>query len=177
MRRTNTPGTMLVALAAALLLATALPARAEDPSTTIVSIVTGLAPDDLLNIRVTASATGRVQGRLPGGASVKNFGCNEVNGNPWCKVEEVDNPQVKGRYADRGPVAGRWDDGRARCSRATARPDGALRRGRSGRAEIRRRDRQDGDGRCLWPCLRGKRKPLDRGNPRRDRDRGAARAA
>ncbi|RVD67808.1 MAG: SH3 domain-containing protein [Mesorhizobium sp.] len=96
MRRTDTPGTMLVALAGALFLATALPARAEDPSTTIVSIVTGLAPDDLLNIRVTASATGRVQGRLPGGASVKNFGCNEVNGNPWCKVEEVDNPQVKG---------------------------------------------------------------------------------
>jgi len=96
MSRTDTLGTILLALAAAALLATALPARAEDPSTTIVSIVTGLAPEDLLNIRATASPIGRVQGRLPGGTSVKNFGCNEVNGNPWCKVEQIDNPQVKG---------------------------------------------------------------------------------
>ncbi len=74
----------------------ALPAMAEEAPADIVSIVTELGPGDLLNIRATPSPIGRTQARLPMGSSVKNFGCNEVNGHRWCKVEDIENPLVKG---------------------------------------------------------------------------------
>jgi hypothetical protein len=96
MRRKVTLRTTLHALIAAPLLLAALPARAEEAPAAIVSIVTGLAPGDLLNVRATPSAIGKVGARLPGGSSVKNLGCNDVNGNQWCKVEEIDNPQMRG---------------------------------------------------------------------------------
>ncbi|CAN7566384.1 SH3 domain-containing protein [Mesorhizobium sp. LjNodule214] len=96
MRRTITlPKTLHLMIAAPFLLA-ALPARAEEPPAPVVSYVSGLAPDDLLNIRATPSAIGKTEARLPVGSPVKNFGCADVNGNPWCKVEEVDNPQIRG---------------------------------------------------------------------------------
>ncbi|MFK0689946.1 SH3 domain-containing protein [Mesorhizobium sp. IMUNJ 23033] len=95
MRRTITlPKTLYLVIAAPFLLA-ALPVRAEAPAP-VVSYVSGLAPDDLLNIRAAPSAIGKTEARLPVGAPLKNFGCADVNGNPWCKVEEVDNPQVRG---------------------------------------------------------------------------------
>ncbi|RWQ61419.1 SH3 domain-containing protein [Mesorhizobium sp.] len=94
MRRTVTLRTTLYALIAAPLLLTALPARAEEPP--VVSIVTDLAPGDLLNVRATASAMGKIQARLPNGTSVNNLGCNDVNGYRWCKVAEIDNPQLTG---------------------------------------------------------------------------------
>ena len=95
MRRTVTLRTTLHALLAAPVLFTALPAVAEE-SPLVISIVTGLAPDDMLNVRATASPIGTVQTRLPNGSSVKNLGCNDVNGHQWCKVEDVDNPKVSG---------------------------------------------------------------------------------
>ncbi|RUU09430.1 SH3 domain-containing protein, partial [Mesorhizobium sp. M6A.T.Ca.TU.002.02.2.1] len=78
MRRTVTLRTTLYALIAAPLLLTALPARAEEAP--FVSIVTDLAPGDLLNVRATASAMGKIKARLPNGTSVNNLGCNDVNG-------------------------------------------------------------------------------------------------
>ncbi|WP_296744079.1 SH3 domain-containing protein [Mesorhizobium sp.] len=84
------------------LLAAALPAIAEEsPSPAvatapIISVVSGLAPDDLLNIRATASAIGKTEARLPSGTAVKNYGCNTFNGYPWCKVEDAKNPNVVG---------------------------------------------------------------------------------
>ncbi|TIT02199.1 MAG: SH3 domain-containing protein [Mesorhizobium sp.] len=102
MRRTVTLRTTLYALIAAPLLLPALPARAEEAP--FVSIVTDLAPGDLLNVRATASAMGKIQARLPNGTSVNNLGCNDVNGYRWCKVAEIDNPQLTGwapaRYLD-----------------------------------------------------------------------------
>ncbi|UDL88856.1 SH3 domain-containing protein [Mesorhizobium sp. PAMC28654] len=95
MRRTVTLRTTLHALLAAPVLFTALPAVAEE-SPLVISIVSGLAPDDMLNVRATASPIGRLQMRLPNGSSVKNLGCNDVNGHQWCKVEDVDNPKVSG---------------------------------------------------------------------------------
>ncbi|WP_421916765.1 SH3 domain-containing protein [Mesorhizobium sp.] len=95
MRRTVTLRTTLHALLAAPVLFTVLPAVAEELPL-VISIVSGLAPDDLLNVRATASPIGRVQTRLPNGSSVKNLGCNDVNGHQWCKVEDVDNPKVTG---------------------------------------------------------------------------------
>ncbi|RWP48969.1 SH3 domain-containing protein [Mesorhizobium sp.] len=94
MRRTVTLRTTLYALIAAPLLLTALPARAEEAP--FVSIVTELAPGDLLNVRATASAMGKIKARLPNGTSVNNLGCNDVNGYRWCKVAEIDNPQLTG---------------------------------------------------------------------------------
>jgi hypothetical protein len=109
MRRTVTLRTTLYALTAAPLLLTALlPARAEEAP--VVSIVTDLAPGDLLNVRATASAMGKIKARLPNGTSVNNLGCNDVNGYRWCKVAEIDNPQLAGwapaRYLNpENPVA------------------------------------------------------------------------
>lgn len=99
-RKLRLPATLLIA---APLLFAALPAIAEEtpaaPGTAaepIISIVSGLAPDDLLNIRATASAIGKTEARLPSGTSVKNYGCNTFNGYPWCKVEDIKNPNLVG---------------------------------------------------------------------------------
>jgi hypothetical protein len=62
----------------------------------IAAVVTGLAPDDLLNIRAAASPSATIKGRLPNGASVMSFGCDTVNGYQWCKVEQAGNPDVNG---------------------------------------------------------------------------------
>ncbi|MBZ9765582.1 SH3 domain-containing protein [Mesorhizobium sp. CA6] len=92
-RRVRLPSTLLFV---APLLAAALPAMAQDAPGPIVSIIGGLAPDDLLNIRVTASPSGKVAARLPNGTAVKNFGCNVVNGYPWCKVEDTQDAHIVG---------------------------------------------------------------------------------
>ncbi|WP_366512638.1 SH3 domain-containing protein [Mesorhizobium sp.] len=39
---------------------------------------------------------GKIKARLPNGTSVNNLGCNDVNGYRWCKVAEIDNPQLMG---------------------------------------------------------------------------------
>ncbi|PBB25077.1 peptide-binding protein [Mesorhizobium sp. WSM4308] len=97
MRRTVTLRTTLYALMAAPSLMAAwsalVPAHAEE--TPFISVVTGLAPDDLLNVRAKPSATGKTEARLAAGASVRNLGCNDIDGHPWCKVE-TDNPKASG---------------------------------------------------------------------------------
>lgn len=100
---------MLAALIVAPLLLAALPSRAEEAAM-IVSIVTNLAPGDLLNVRATPSPIGKTEARLPSGSSLKNLGCNDVNGHRWCKVEAMDNSQMSGwapaRYLNpENPVA------------------------------------------------------------------------
>lgn len=96
MKRKATLRLTLKAFLAAPVLLSALPAWAEDAPGPIVSIIGGLAPDDLLNIRATASPGGKVTARLPNGAAVKNFGCNVVNGYPWCKVEDTQGAHIAG---------------------------------------------------------------------------------
>lgn len=90
------------ALAAAWLL-TASPAAAQEAAPTppaataaAVSVVTGLAPGDLLNIRATASPTGKVMARMPVGSPLKTFGCEDVNGHKWCRVEAVEDARLAG---------------------------------------------------------------------------------
>lgn len=95
-RRIKLRTTLLALIAAPLLMAAwpvVVPAHAED--TPFISIVTGLAPDDLLNVRAKPSAIGKTETRLAAGASVRNLGCNEIDGHPWCKVES-DNPKATG---------------------------------------------------------------------------------
>ncbi|TIO50237.1 MAG: SH3 domain-containing protein [Mesorhizobium sp.] len=90
-----------VALLSTLLIAAplplaALPALAEEAPGMIISIVGGLAPEDLLNIRATASPGGKIEARLPNGAAVKNYGCKAVNNYPWCKVEDTQDAHITG---------------------------------------------------------------------------------
>jgi len=92
-RKVTLPSTLL--LAAPLVLAV-LPALAQNAPEPIISIIGGLAPDDLLNIRATASPSGKVAARLPNGTAVKNFGCNVVNNYPWCKVEDTQDAHITG---------------------------------------------------------------------------------
>ncbi|TPI10850.1 SH3 domain-containing protein [Mesorhizobium sp. B4-1-3] len=87
--------TLKVLLAAPLLLA-ALPALAQDATGPIISIIGGLQPDDLLNIRATASPGGKIEARLPNGAALKNYGCKTVNNYPWCKVEDTQDAHITG---------------------------------------------------------------------------------
>ncbi|RWA76188.1 SH3 domain-containing protein [Mesorhizobium sp.] len=103
-------------LIAAPLLAAALPALAQEAPGTIISIIGGLAPDDLLNIRATASPGGKVEARLPNGTAVKNYGCKLVNNHPWCKVEDTQDAHVTGwapaRYlSPNNPAPAPEDDG------------------------------------------------------------------
>lgn len=97
MRRIVTLRTSLHALIAAPLLTAAwlavVPIHAEEVP--FISIVTGLAPDDLLNIRAKPSPMGKTEARVAAGASVRNLGCNDIDGHPWCKIVS-DNPAVTG---------------------------------------------------------------------------------
>lgn len=94
MLRTTTPALIAVSV---LLSATPLSAQQEQAAPPPeISVVTGLAPGDMLNVRATASALGKVQGRLPNGANLNIFGCSEVSGYVWCRVEEAGNPQLSG---------------------------------------------------------------------------------
>ena len=97
MRRIVTLRTSLHALIAAPLLTVAwlsvVPAHAEEGP--FISVVTGLAPDDLLNIRAKPSPIGKTEARVAAGASVRNLGCNDIDGHPWCKVVS-DNPSATG---------------------------------------------------------------------------------
>lgn len=93
-RKPTLPTTLLLTALLMAMLPTALPARAQEAE--VVSIVTGLAPDDLLNIRAKPSPGGKIQTRLPNGSSLNNLGCNDVNGHQWCKVAVTDNPQMIG---------------------------------------------------------------------------------
>ncbi|TPN30920.1 SH3 domain-containing protein [Mesorhizobium sp. B2-3-3] len=97
-RRTVTLRKSLRALIAAapLLMAAwqaVVPARAEEAP--FISIVTGLAPDDLLNVRTKPSPIGKTETRLAAGASVRNLGCNDIDGHQWCKIVS-DNPRATG---------------------------------------------------------------------------------
>ncbi|KRB22154.1 peptide-binding protein [Mesorhizobium sp. Root695] len=98
MRRTVTLRTTLHALIAAPLLMAAWPVivTAEEAPDLVISIVIGLAPDDLLKVRTAASPIAKVETRLAGGDSVTNLGCNDVNGYKWCMIETTGKEKLSG---------------------------------------------------------------------------------
>src|SRR5690242_9493416 len=120
-RKVTLRSTLLIA--APLCLA-ALPALAQDAPGTIISIIGGLAPDDLLNIRATASAGGKIEARLPNGVAVKNYGCKTVNNYPWCKVEDTQDAHITGwapaRYLSPNNPASPPEDSAAPADAAAA---------------------------------------------------------
>ncbi len=56
-------------------------------------VVEGVAFNDLLNIRATPSAGGKLVGRLPNGTALRNHGCKENNGANWCDVDRWRTPR------------------------------------------------------------------------------------
>ncbi|CDX15657.1 conserved exported hypothetical protein [Mesorhizobium sp. ORS 3324] len=122
-RKVPLRSTLQILIAAPFLLA-ALPAVAQEAPGTIISIIGGLAPDDLLNIRATASPGGKIAARLPNGAAVKNYGCKVVNNYPWCKVEDTQDAHITGwapaRYLSPNNPAPAPEDAAAPAAEAVA---------------------------------------------------------
>lgn len=95
-------------LAAAMVLVGGV-AQAEEPGSPTGTVeaepthfqVIGLSPNDELNIRATASATGMLIARLPIGALVRNLGCSDVGSYRWCKVGDLNDEKVQGWAAAR----------------------------------------------------------------------------
>lgn len=69
---------------------------AQDAPELVISVVTGLAPDDLLKVRTTASPVATVEARLSSGDMVTNLGCNDINGYKWCKIESTGKEKLSG---------------------------------------------------------------------------------
>ena len=136
-RKVTLRSTLLIA--APLLLA-ALPTLAEEAPGTIISIIGGLAPDDLLNIRATASVAGKVEARLPNGVAVKNYGCKLVNNYPWCKVGDTQDAHITGwapaRYLSPNNPAPAPEDTAAPQPSEAPQPDIAARLGGTEPAEL-----------------------------------------
>ncbi|MEQ1950082.1 SH3 domain-containing protein [Mesorhizobium sp. CN2-181] len=64
-------------------------------------VVEGIAFNDLLNVRATPSAGGKLVGRLPNGTALRNHGCKENNGANWCDIESLEDVKVRGWVAAR----------------------------------------------------------------------------
>jgi len=77
----------------------AAPARAGEGADLVV--VEGVADNDLLNVRATASAGGKVVARMQNGSVLHNRGCGEFNGARWCQIVSADDPGVTGWVAGR----------------------------------------------------------------------------
>lgn len=70
------------------------------PETEFFAVI-GIADNDLLNLRATASPGGMLIARVPNGTLLRNHGCAEVSGNGWCKVSNADDPKEMGWAAQR----------------------------------------------------------------------------
>lgn len=91
-------------MAGAAFIFSSVGARAQEqpaPEDPLGFVVVGLAPDDLLNLRATASATGMLIARVPAGTLLRGHGCAKVRSIRWCKVSDVEDPKVMGWAADR----------------------------------------------------------------------------
>jgi hypothetical protein len=55
-----------------------------------------VGPSRELDIRAAASPSGRVLGKVPDGAVVRNQGCRMAEGRRWCHVETIKTPQISG---------------------------------------------------------------------------------
>lgn len=64
--------------------------------------VTGVASDDVLNMRSDPSAYNNIVGALANGDKVRNLGCRREHGSRWCKI------RTRGDMAAEGWVNGRY---------------------------------------------------------------------
>lgn len=63
--------------------------------------VTGVAPDDPLNLRAGPSTRDAILARLPAGTVLRNRGCRAVSGSRWCEVDHAGPPAVTGWVSGR----------------------------------------------------------------------------
>ncbi len=91
--------------------------------------VTGVAADDGLNIRSGPGTDHGVLASAPGGAALRNLGCQGSGTSRWCQVEDVDGTQgwVAGRYLREGAAPAPQPDAGATGGVATARAEAACR--------------------------------------------------
>jgi len=82
------------------LVATPLLAQEGEPATATIEpeifLVTGLAMNDALNIRASASATGMTIARVPNGTQFRNLGCEMVSSYLWCKIVALEDERLIG---------------------------------------------------------------------------------
>lgn len=90
------PHQLPILIAALLMPAAASAQDAVNLADIPVFEVSGVAPNDLLNLRAPATAGGLVIARFENGAMLKNLGCADVNGTQWCKVQYVEDPKLMG---------------------------------------------------------------------------------
>ena len=61
-----------------------------------ISVVSGLAAGDFLNVRSRASTQGTVVARLAPGAQVRNLGCEQKGQTRWCQIRTLGGVEVTG---------------------------------------------------------------------------------
>lgn len=61
-----------------------------------ISVVSGLAAGDFLNVRSRASTEGTVLARLAPGAQVRNLGCEQRGQTRWCQIRTLGGVEVTG---------------------------------------------------------------------------------
>ncbi len=68
--------------------------------------VTGVPPNDVLNVRNEPSPRARIVGALGNGDSVRNLGCSTQGSSTWCQIEMMTDMRERGwvnaRYLSRG---------------------------------------------------------------------------
>ena len=82
----------LVALVATLIGLAALPAVAEPD----FYAVTGVASNDVLNVRAGPSAGDRIVGALANGQVVRDLGCRTQGNSRWCRIQQLDDMRSEG---------------------------------------------------------------------------------
>jgi uncharacterized protein YraI len=92
---------LLPLLAASQSMAQVAAAPDQGEASESLFVVEGVAHNDLLNVRATASPSGKVVGRVPNGVVLRNQGCGDFNGARWCKVESVEDASLSGWVAGR----------------------------------------------------------------------------
>lgn len=58
--------------------------------------VTGVASDDVLNVRSGPGTGNRIVGALANGDSVRSLGCEDVGGSRWCQIEMMTDMRERG---------------------------------------------------------------------------------
>jgi hypothetical protein len=103
-------------------------------------VVTGVAPNDKLNVRSAPSASADVVGRLRNGVVVRNLGCRTIANSRWCRISARGESGVhgwtNGRFLsesgssgnDRGYTPQMADDGEIRDVKCKATPQDCIRK-------------------------------------------------
>lgn len=103
-------------------------------------VVSGVAPNDRLNMRSSPSAPAELVGRLRNGAVVRNLGCRTIGSSRWCRISARGEGgvhgwtngrflrEVGGSTDDRGYNAHQAEDGKIHDSKCKDSPHDCIRK-------------------------------------------------